>query len=95
MINPTFNGKNIVPTGNVNYPQLNDPKINQDMAAAQELTDQAARNKAWAKIDDEITAKAATVMWIWDNQVNIESKNVAGVVSKFNSSWDVTYTSLK
>jgi peptide/nickel transport system substrate-binding protein len=95
MLNPTFNGKNIVPSGNVNYPQLNDPKINADMAKAQELTDQAERDKAWAKIDLEITAKAATVMWIWDNQVNIESKNVAGVVSKFNSSWDVTYTSLK
>jgi hypothetical protein len=34
-------------------------------------------------------------MWIWDNDVNIRSKNVNGVQSKFNASWDVTYTSLK
>src|SRR3954469_6379303 len=58
MINPTFYGKNIVPSGNVNYPQLNDPKINADMEAARQLTDQAERDKAWAKIDDEITAGA-------------------------------------
>jgi peptide/nickel transport system substrate-binding protein len=95
MIDPTFNGKNIVPSGNVNYPQLNDPKINADMAKAEQLTDTAQRNAAWAKIDDEITSGAYVVMWIWDNSVNIESKNVAGVQSKFNSSWDVTYTSLK
>jgi peptide/nickel transport system substrate-binding protein len=95
MINPTFNGKNIVPSGNVNYPQLNDPTINKMMVAAQQLTDQAARDKAWAAIDDKITAGAYVVMWIWDNDVNIRSKNVNGVQSKFNASWDVTYTSLK
>jgi peptide/nickel transport system substrate-binding protein len=95
MLDPTFNGKNIVPTGNVNYPQLNDPKINADMEKAKQLTDQAARDKAWAAIDDEITAGAYVVMWIWDNSVNIRSKDVNGVQNKTNSSWDVTYTSLK
>jgi len=95
MLFPTFFGKNIVPSGNVNYPQLNDPKINADMDAARALTDQAERDKAWAKIDDEITAGAYVVMWIWDNDVNIRSKNVNGVQNKFNASWDVTYTSLK
>ena len=29
------------------------------------------------------------------NQIQIRSKDVNGVVSKFNTSWDVTYTSLK
>lgn len=95
MLFPTFYGKNIVPSGNVNYAQLNDPKINAEMEKARELTDQSARDAAWAKIDDEITAGAYVVMWIWDNDVNMESKNVNGVQSKFNASWDVTYTSLK
>lgn len=95
MLFPTFYGKNIVPSGNVNYPQLNDPKINADMDKARALTDQAERDKAWAAIDDEITAGAYVVMWIWDNDVNIRSKNVSGVQNKFNASWDVTYTSLK
>jgi peptide/nickel transport system substrate-binding protein len=95
MLFPTFYGPNIVPSGNVNYPQLNDPKINAEMDKARQLTDPAQRNKAWGKIDDEITAGAYVVMWIWDNDVNIRSKNVNGVQSKFNASWDVTYTSLK
>jgi peptide/nickel transport system substrate-binding protein len=95
MLFPTFYGKNIVPSGNVNYPQLNDPAINKMMDDARQLTDQAARDKAWAAIDDKITAGAYVVMWIWDNDVNIRSKNVLGVQNKFNSSWDVTYTSIK
>jgi peptide/nickel transport system substrate-binding protein len=95
MLFPTFYGPNIVPSGNVNYPQLNDPKINAEMDKARQLTDPAQRNKAWGRIDDEITAGAYVVMWIWDNDVNIRSKNVNGVQSKFNASWDVTYTSLK
>jgi peptide/nickel transport system substrate-binding protein len=95
MLNPTFNGKNIVPSGNVNYPQWNDPATNAAMDKAQELTDQAARDKAWAAIDDQLMAKAATLVWIWDNDVNIRSANVNGVQNKFNAAWDVTYTSLK
>jgi peptide/nickel transport system substrate-binding protein len=95
MLDPTFNGKNIVPSGNVNYPQLNDPTINAAMEKAKQLTDPAERDKAWAAIDDQITAGAYVVMWIWDNDVNLKSKNVNGVQSKFNGSWDVTYTSLK
>jgi peptide/nickel transport system substrate-binding protein len=95
MLDPTFNGKNIVPSGNVNYPQLNDPAINAAMEKAKQLTDPAERDKAWAAIDDQITAGAYVVMWIWDNDVNLKSKNVNGVQSKFNGSWDVTYTSLK
>ncbi|MFL5842854.1 MAG: ABC transporter substrate-binding protein [Thermoleophilaceae bacterium] len=95
MLDPTFNGKNIVPSGNVNYPQLNDPKINAAMDKAKQLTDQGERDKAWAQIDKDITAGAYVVMWIWDNDVNLQSKNVNGVQNKFNASWDVTYTSLK
>jgi peptide/nickel transport system substrate-binding protein len=95
MLFPTFYGKNIVPSGNVNYPQLNDPAINKEMDNARRLTDPAERDKAWAAIDDKITAGAYVVMWIWDNAVDLKSKNVNGVQTKFNAGWDVTYTSLK
>ena len=95
MLFPTFYGKNIVPSGNVNYPQLNDPEINKMMEDARKLTDQTERDKAWAAIDKKITDGAYVVMWLWDNQVNIRSANVNGVQNKFNSSWDTTYTSIK
>ena len=95
MLFPTFYGPNIVPSGNVNYPQLNDPTINKMMDKARQLTNQGQRDQAWGAIDKKITDGAYVVMWIWDNDVNIRSKNVLGVQSKFNASWDVTYTSVK
>lgn len=95
MLFPTFYGGNIVPSGNVNYPQLDDPEINKMMDAARQLTDQAERDKAWAEIDKKITAGAYVVMWVWDNDVNMASKNVNAVLNKFNGSTDLTYSSLK
>ena len=95
MLFPTFYGGNIIPSGNVNYAQLNDPEINKMMDKARQLTDTAERNKAWAAIDDKITSGAYVVMWIWDNNINLASKNVNVVLNEFNASIDVAYSSLK
>jgi peptide/nickel transport system substrate-binding protein len=94
-IDPIFNGKNIVPTGNVNYAQLNDPEINKKIEAAKAETDEDKAVQMWADLDKEITAGGYVLTWLWDNQIQIRSKDVNGVVSKFNTSWDVTYTSVK
>ena len=32
--------------------------------------------------------------WVWDNQANIKSADVLGVVNKFNANWDLSFTSL-
>jgi peptide/nickel transport system substrate-binding protein len=95
MIDPVFNGKNIVPSGNVNYSQTNDPELNKLMDAAELETDQTKRNEDWGHIDDMLAARAVSIPWLWDNDINIRSKDVNAVQSKFNSSWDVTYASLK
>jgi len=95
MVDPIFNGKNIVQSNNVNTPQLNDPELNKEMDAAEALTDPGERAKAWAAVDSKVTAGAYSIPWLWVNQVNLESKNVNGVVNKFNSSWDIVFTSLK
>jgi peptide/nickel transport system substrate-binding protein len=95
MIDPVFNGKNIVPSGNVNWAQVNDPALNKEMDDAAFITEPAQRATAWGKIDAELMAKGVSVPWIWDNQVNFVSKDVNGVLNLFNSSWDVTYSSLK
>jgi peptide/nickel transport system substrate-binding protein len=94
-LDPILNGKNIVPVGNTNSAQANDPKLNAAMDAAEKLTDPAARAKAWAAIDKQATGQAFYVPWLWDNQINFASKNVNGVKNKFNSSWDMTASSLK
>jgi peptide/nickel transport system substrate-binding protein len=95
MIDPLFNGKNIVPSGNTNTAQANDPKLNAAMDKAETLTDTAARAKAWGQIDRAVTSQAYYITWLWDNQINFASKNVNGVKNKFNSSWDMTASSLK
>jgi peptide/nickel transport system substrate-binding protein len=42
-----------------------------------------------------ITEAAPGIPWLWDKQPMLESKDVNGVVSVYNASWDLTYMSLK
>jgi peptide/nickel transport system substrate-binding protein len=96
VLNITFNGTTIVPTGNVNWGQTDVPKINAAMAAAENVTGNEARAKAWAKIDEELVEDAADVPFDWDKQANIEGKDVAGVGDLWDvGEWDYDYTSLK
>jgi peptide/nickel transport system substrate-binding protein len=91
MIDPVFNGKNIVPVGNTNSSQTNNPTLNAAMDKAEEITDVNQRASAWGKIDQQVTAQAASVPWLWDNEVTFASKNVHGVNWNFNgNAWDLT-----
>jgi peptide/nickel transport system substrate-binding protein len=92
---PTFSGRSIAATNNVNSPQLDDPNVNAAMEKATALTDPDARAKAWAKIDLMVTALAPAIPWVWDKQTNLRSANVAGVVNRFNGTWDLSFTALK
>jgi peptide/nickel transport system substrate-binding protein len=95
MLDPTFNGGNIVPENNSNWPQLNDKAINKAIDAATLVDDPAERASAWAQVDDMVTAVAPAIPYIWDDQANIQSANVAGVINKANANWDLGFTSLK
>jgi peptide/nickel transport system substrate-binding protein len=94
-LDPTFNGKNILPQNNSNWSQLNDKAVNDAMSKAELLTDPAERAKAWGDIDKMITSLAPAINWIWDKTENIESSNVNGVIDKDNATWALAYTSLK
>ena len=95
IFDPTFNGENVVPENNSNWPQLNDPAINKAIDKAKEIDDLDARNQAWADVDKMVTDTAAAIPYIWDDQANIQSADVAGVVNKANANWDLAFTSLK
>ncbi len=96
MITPVFYGPNIVPSGNTNMSQVNNPTLNTQMQAAEQLTDPAARATAWANLDKEITSQVYVVTWLWDNEVGFHSTNVQGVQWPFNGNdWDLTASSLK
>jgi peptide/nickel transport system substrate-binding protein len=95
VLDPTFNGKNIIPANNSNWPQLNIPSINKAMDSAETILDPAKRAVAWGKIDDMVTAAAPGVLWLWDKGPSLESKNVNGVLNKENAAWDLSFISLK
>jgi peptide/nickel transport system substrate-binding protein len=96
MIAPLFSGKNIVQSGNVNSAMVNDPKLNAQIDKARALTDPAASDKAWGTLDRQVTDQAYFISWLWDNNIGLESSDVKGAPSKFNSGeWDLTFSSLK
>jgi peptide/nickel transport system substrate-binding protein len=95
MLDPLLNGVNIATTGNSNTAQLNDPKLNKEFNAASQLTDPGQRAQAYANIDKQVTAGAYYDVWLWDNQVNLESSDVNGALNRFNTTWDLTFSSLK
>jgi peptide/nickel transport system substrate-binding protein len=95
-IDPLFNGASIVPSGNANTSQVNDPQLNARITAAKEIVDPAASAKAWAELDKDVTGGAYLIPWLWDNNVGLHSANLKGVPSKFSGgAWDLTFSSLK
>jgi peptide/nickel transport system substrate-binding protein len=96
MIDPVFNGKNIVPSGNVNIAQANDPTLNKQMNAAEQITDPAQRATTWGNLDKAVTGQAFVDVWLWDNSVQLTSPNVKGVQWPFNGAdWDLTASYMK
>jgi peptide/nickel transport system substrate-binding protein len=95
VLDPTFNGDNIIPQFNSNWPELDVPEINAAMDEAGLLTDPEGRAQAWARIDRMITEQAPVVSWLWDRLPLLRSADVNGVASEFNSQWDLAWTSLK
>jgi peptide/nickel transport system substrate-binding protein len=94
MLEPTFDGKAIKPAGNVNWSQLNNDGINKAMADAA-LKEGDARNKAWADVNKMIVAQAPGIPYSWDDSFELESKDVQSVMDPYNTTWSLSFTSLK
>jgi len=95
MLQNTFSGDAIVESNNSNWPLLDVPEINKAIQDATYLDDPDERAQAWAEVDTMIMEQAPVVPWIWDNQANIQSADVAGVINLFNANWDLSYSSIK
>ena len=70
MLDPTFNGDNILETGNSNWPELDVPEINEQIDAAKLVTDPAERAQAWADVNKAIMEQAPSIPYMWDYQVD-------------------------
>ena len=91
-----FYGPAIVPTNNSNWGQVNNPQVNAAMKSAALITNPAARAQAWANVDKMLVNLAVAVPEDFDNQPQIESKDVAGVNKLWNEGdWDLSWSSLK
>jgi peptide/nickel transport system substrate-binding protein len=96
MIDPLFNGRSILSSGNLNTTQVRDRQLDVKIQEAKMLTDPVGAGELWAALDREITRQSYVVAWLWDNRVGLEGKNVQGVSSLFNGgAWDLTASSLK
>jgi peptide/nickel transport system substrate-binding protein len=94
MLDATFNGDNILQEGNVNWPELNVPAINQAMKQAALVPVGEARNKAWGKINHMIAEQAPAIPFTWDKTAIVQSKDVVGVANGYYTSHDLTFTSV-
>jgi peptide/nickel transport system substrate-binding protein len=95
MLDATFNGKNILQQGNVNWPQLDVPAINDAMKSASTVPVGTERNQAWAKINHMIAEQAPAIPWIWDKTAMVGSKDVNQVANGYYTTHDLSYTSIK
>ena len=94
-LDPTFNGDHILPSGNNNWSQLDDRRLNEQMHRATLLTDPAERGRAWADIDEEITRLAPAIPWLWARHANIRSENVVGTIDADNAVWSLAHMHIR
>lgn len=95
MLDPTFNGKNILETGNSNWPELDVPAVNSALEKAKLVTEPEERAKAWAGANRLIMAQAPSIPYMWDYQAIAASPNVRGVQNGYSTTWDWNFTSLE
>lgn len=95
MLDPVYNGANIAPSGNTNVAQVDDPATNAKFASAEQVTSPSARADQYAALDRALTGDAYYDEWIWDNEVGLQSADVNGSWSRFNTTWDYANSSYK
>jgi peptide/nickel transport system substrate-binding protein len=94
MLDLTFGGDAIAEENNTNWPQLDDPGVDETMASARPLTDADERARQWGAIDRLVTAQAPAIPILWNRIPGIESENVRGVMSHTTGAFDLSYTGL-
>jgi peptide/nickel transport system substrate-binding protein len=96
ILDVTFNGKNITPSNNSNWPLLNVPSINRAMDRAERIVDPDLRYAAWGKIDKTVTRTAAAIPWLWEQYPTLFSSRVTAAPELWNGGGpDVTYMAVR
>jgi peptide/nickel transport system substrate-binding protein len=95
LLDPVFNGRNIMAANNANWSQLDDPALNRAMDAAARVPAGPARDRAWGAVDRMATEQAPGIPFLWDTVPIVEAADVRGVANAYTTGWDLSFTSLK
>lgn len=76
LLDATFSGRQIVPSGNSNWPLLDDARVNQLIDIANAAPVGAARDRAWANVNLAVSELAPAIPYVWDVQPVLWSKDV-------------------
>jgi peptide/nickel transport system substrate-binding protein len=94
---PIFDGRQILKDGgNFNASQLNDPKINAEFDAINQITDPAQARPRWGALDAEIGKQALTVPLIHPIYIRLTGKNLKNAyLDQWRGSYDPAMVSVK
>jgi peptide/nickel transport system substrate-binding protein len=95
VIDPIFNGENILKVSNSNWSEIDDPDVNAAIDKAKETVEPDRRAQAFAEANKKIVALAPAIPYMWDYQSLVASPNVRGVQNGYSTTWDYDYTSLR
>jgi peptide/nickel transport system substrate-binding protein len=95
VLDPIFNGENIIPVSNSNWSELDVPGVNAAIDKAKKVVEPDARAQAWADVNKEVVALAPAIPYMWDYQTVSFSPNVRGVQNKYSLTPDWNFTSLR
>ena len=95
VLDPTFNGQNILQVSNSNWSEFDDKTVNAAIDKAKPVVDPGERAAAWAAVNKQIVAQAPAIPYMWDYQSVVASPNVRGVQNGYSTTWDWNFTSLR
>jgi len=82
-------GRNILPSGNNNYAELNDPEINALIDSAKAESDPAKAATIWTNINHKVMDSAVMVPFVYDKALNYRNPRVTNVyVTEYYGMYD-------
>jgi peptide/nickel transport system substrate-binding protein len=78
MIPPLFDGRGLVPDGNINFSMLNDPEVNQMIKDAISEANPARQNALWGELDAKIMQMGAVIPVIYIRSIRMAGDQIRG-----------------
>lgn len=89
---PTIiDGREILPSGNNNYAELDDPLINQQLDNARTTADPVRAAGIWQQVNAAVMDNASMLPLVYDEVLNYRNPRLTNVfVNRYYGTWDAT-----